>query len=191
MEKQNEELTYYVRQLMSGDRQAFEKIYNLTGQLGYFTALKITNDPNEAQDILQDSFLAVLEKIHSLRNPEKFESWFNRIVANKARNVLVKKKPTLFYDLGYDESLEEYLWETEENFYPEQSLDRADVRQKIMEIIDNMSDEKRLCVILYYYNDMGIADIAEIAGVSENAIKARLFQARKDIRSGLNLDSKK
>ena len=91
-------LTQEVINLQNGDGKAFETVYNMTNETAYFTALKIVRNEDDAQDILQDSYIKVLEKISTLDNPEVFMSWFNMIVANNARNFLRKQNPVLFRD---------------------------------------------------------------------------------------------
>ena len=191
MDVNKAEVAQYVVQMQNGDGQAFEKLYYATNQSGYFTALKILKNEDEAQDVLQDSYVTVLEKIGSIQNPESFVGWFHQIVANKAKNILAKKKPALF---ASDEEAQEYtafIADEDEIWQPEKNVDEEDVRRQVMQIIDGLTDEKRTCVLLYYYNEMSVADIAQTVGASENTVKARLFQARKDIRKEVEKLGKK
>lgn len=72
-----ERLTAAVIRLQNGEGKAFEEIYNLTNGPAYFTALKIAKNEDDAQDVLQDSYVKVLDKIGELEKPESFMSWFN------------------------------------------------------------------------------------------------------------------
>lgn len=191
METDKKEIAQWVTDFQNGDQEAFTKLYYATNDSGYFTALKITKDPDEAQDILQESYIAVMQKIGELKQPESFVGWFHQIVANRAKNALTKKKPSLFQTNEEEQTLLDFLPDTDEAFQPEDSVDQEDVRDKIMEIIDGLSDEKRTCVLLYYYNEMSVGDIAKSMDVPENTIKTRLFQARKDIKKGVEALQKK
>lgn len=182
MQVSKTEVARYVTEMQNGDGQAFAKLYNATNQSGYFTALKILKDEEEAQDVLQDSYITVLEKINEIRDPESFVSWFHQIVANKAKNYLAKKKPSLFASDDEEQEVTEFLPDEDEVWQPEKNVDEDDVRRQVMQIIEGLTDEKRTCVLLYYYNELSVADIAKAVGASENTVKARLFQARKDIR---------
>lgn len=191
MDVNKAEAAKYVVQMQNGDGQAFEKLYNLTNQSGYFTALKILKDEDEAQDVLQDSYVKVLEKIREIQNPESFVSWFHQIVANTAKNYLAKKKPSLFTSEEEEQDYAEFTPDEDEIWQPEKSVDEDDMRRQIMQIIEGLTDEKRTCVLLYYYNEMSVSDIARSVGASENTVKARLFQARKDIRKEVEKLGKK
>ena len=191
MDVNKTEIAQYVVQMQNGDGQAFEKLYHATNQSGYFTALKILKDEDEAQDVLQDSYIAVLEKINDVRDPESFISWFHQIVANRAKKYLLKKKPSLFASNEEEQECTEFIPDEDEIWQPEQNVDEDDVRRQVMQIVDGLSDDKRTCVILYYYNEMSVADIAQTVGASENTVKARLFQARKDIRKEVEKLGKK
>ena len=191
MDVNKAEVAKYVVQMQNGDGQAFEKLYNATNQSGYFTALKILKDEDEAQDVLQDSYVKVLEKINDIQNPESFVSWFHQIVANTAKNFLAKKKPSLFASDEEEQDYAEFTPDEDEVWQPEKNVDEDDVRRHVMQIIEGLSDEKRTCVLLYYYNEMSVADIAKSVGASENTVKARLFQARKDIRKEVEKLGKK
>lgn len=187
----NRRLRQWVRRLQSGDMQAFNSLYAATNDSGYFTALKILKDPDEAQDVLQESYIAVLEKIGDLQSPETFVSWFHQIVANRAKNALIKKKPALFQTQEQEQAYTDFVPDEDEAFQPQASVDQADLRDQVMQIVDGLSDDKRACVLLFYYNELSIADIAATMDVPENTVKTRLFQARKDIRKGVEALQKK
>lgn len=191
MDGNKQEIAQWVRRLQNGDMQAFNSLYAATNDSGYFTALKILKDPDEAQDVLQESYIAVLEKIGDLQSPETFVSWFHQIVANRAKNALVKKKPALFQTQEQEQAYTDFVPDEDEAFQPQASVDQADLRDQVMQIVDGLSDDKRACVLLFYYNELSIADIAATMEVPENTVKTRLFQARKDIRKGVEALQKK
>lgn len=191
MDGNKQEIAQWVRRLQNGDMQAFNSLYAATNDSGYFTALKILKDPDEAQDVLQESYIAVLEKIGDLQSPETFVSWFHQIVANRAKNALVKKKPALFQTQEQEQAYTDFVPDEDEAFQPQASVDQADLRDQVMQIVDGLSDDKRACVLLFYYNELSIADIAATMDVPENTVKTRLFQARKDIRKGVEALQKK
>ena len=187
-------LTQEVIKLQNGDGKAFETVYNMTNETAYFTALKIVRNEDDAQDILQDSYIKVLEKISTLDNPEVFMSWFNMIVANNARNFLRKQNPVLFRDeetetfyLESDRSLEGNI----EEDIPESDVEKRELMKDVNDLVDSLSDEKRTAVILYYYNEMPVKEIAEALNLNENTVKSRLSQARKELAKGVKELEKK
>ena len=182
MELENEKLKQCVIRFQGGDQQAFEEIYNQVYRSGYFTALKILKDEDLAQDVLHDSFVKTIGRINELEDPSKFLGWFHQIVANKAKNELAKSRPMLFASEEDERDQTESIPDDDQSYQPEQSEESDQLRRQVMEIIDGLTDEKRTCVLLYYYNNMSIAEISETVGASESTVKARLLQARKDIK---------
>lgn len=176
------QIAQLVEKVRKGDNKAFELLYNETNRGAYFVALKITGNEDDAMDILQDSYVKALDKLDGLKNDEAFVSWFNQIVANTAKNYLCKMKPVLF-NTEEDEQAS-YDWQTEEDsdYIPEESLDTNESRKAIMDIIDGLPEDRRLCVLMYYFDDMGTSQIAKTLEIPEGTVKSHLLHARKSIK---------
>ena len=95
METGYERIAELVVKLQGGDNSAFNELYKLTSGRAYFVAFEITKNEQDAEDILQESYIKMLEKINTLDKPESFVSWFHHMVANKSKDSLKKKKPSL------------------------------------------------------------------------------------------------
>lgn len=193
-----EQLTAAVIRLQNGEGKAFEEIYNLTNGPAYFTALKIIKNEDDAQDVLQDSYVKVLDKINDLDKPEAFMSWFNMIVANTARNMLRKNNPALLDDFapnGEDDddgySVVENITDEDEFDIPGSDLEKEELRKIVMDAVDGLSDDKRAVIIMQYFNEMSIKDIAAALEINENTAKSRLFQAKKELERTLRAHEKK
>ncbi len=184
-------LAQEVVKYQNGDGKAFETIYNMTNRAAYFTALKIVKNEDDAQDIVQDSYVKVLEKLTTLREPETFMSWFNMIVANTAKNSLAKSNPSLFADEETETFVLESIPEENREYVPESSIEKDDLCKEVVALVDGLSDEKRTAVMLYYYDELTTRQIAESLGINENTVKSRLFQARKDLARGVDELEKK
>lgn len=180
-----------VIQLQNGDMKAFEKLYNLTNQKAYFVAKKITKHEQDAQDILQESYITVLSKISELTKPESFESWLNQIVANKAKDWLRKKNFSLFNSDEDEKNVVEFLPDDSFSYSPHENLDKKATQELVDGIIDELSEDNRLCVLLYYFDEMSVADIAESVGIPEGTVKSRLFNSRKEIETKVRALEKK
>ena len=181
MDDNKQEIAVLVEKVQQGDMNAFGKLYELVSPRSLFVALEIVKNKQDAEDILQDSFITAFEKINTIEKGESFVGWFNRIVANKSKDFLKKKKPMLFdeeekqvFDLVPDEDRE---------YSPQENFNDNETRQMVLDAVNELSDEKRICILLHYYSEMSVADIAKSVGANENTIKSRLFQARKDLSS--------
>lgn len=198
MEIDKAKLSVAVVKLQSGDMDAFNEVYSLTNQSAYFTALKITKNEEDAQDVLQNAYIKLLDKISSLDKPESFMSWFNMMVANESRNLMKKNHADLFTDnvLSGGKEDEEYsvfdtIEDDTESFTPGLDIEQDELQREVMALIDSLSDEKRTAVTLFYYNEMTTKQIAEALEINENTVKSRLVQAKKDLAKGIKELEKK
>lgn len=191
MNVDKEKLAAEVIKYQNGDGRAFETIYNMTNRAAYFTALKIVKNEDDAQDVLQDSYVKVLDKLSTLDKPESFMSWFNMLVANTAKNYLAKNNPVLFADEETEMYVLESIPDENEVYVPGNSVEKDELCDDVMSLIDSLSDDKRTAVVLYYYDEMTTKQIAESLGVNENTVKSRLVQAKKDLAAGIRALEKK
>ena len=187
----SERLAQLVVRLQNGDMAAFDEIYKLTNEKAVFTSLKICKNKEDANDIVQESYMYLLEKVNDIKNPEAFTSWFNMVVASKTKNMLRKKNPVLFNDNETEELVLDSIEDTDKDFHPPSDFEQTELRSEVMSLIDGLSDDKRATVILFYYEEMTTKQIAESLGVNENTIKSRLVQAKKDLAKGVKELEKK
>ncbi|MBR3621149.1 MAG: sigma-70 family RNA polymerase sigma factor [Clostridia bacterium] len=187
MDIDKKEVARCVRDLKLGDGAAFERLYNLTNKSAYFTALKIVKNEHDAQDVLQESYMIVLDNILNLKKPESFMSWFNMIVANKAREILRENNKYSLAKSESDAALNESLQDNvfSEVSDPEAETEKNDLNRQISSLIDKLDDDKRITVLLYYYNELTIKQIAELTEVSPGTVKSRLHYAKKELTAGI------
>ena len=179
MDKQD--VTGLVIKAQNGDRQAQQDLYIHGSKSVFYTALKILRNREDAEDITQDVFLTVYEKLPELRKPEAYYGWVNQILINKCMGFLRKHKP-----MPTDEDILDILELNEnEDVNPAKILDDEEARKIIMDIIDTLPDSQRFCIISRYFNQLSIGEIAEISGTNEHTVKSRLALARKKIRKAI------
>ena len=168
------------------DEKAIEELFECTSKKGYYVALKYLKNKEDAQDILQDAYVSALSKLDSLKNPEKFDKWLYQIIANKAKNYLVKNKPLLFEQLEKDDedaiSFEETIQDDTLEFQPKENCDYQELKQALKVLIDELPDDQRMCLLMYYFEELSINEIAESLELNTNTIKSRLNYARKKIK---------
>ena len=190
MNTDNKKIAKAVKRICAGDGNAFETLYNLTAKSAYFTALKIVRSEHDAEDVLQESYMTVLDKINTLDKPESFMSWFNMIVANKAKESLRKNNKFVFVDVDNPsgeagEPPAEAFEENNPEFIPGAEIEQRELREQVMSLIDNLSDDKRTIILLYYYNDLSVKQIAESLDLKEGTVKSRLYHARAELSEGI------
>lgn len=165
-----------------GDKQAFEKLYRETERAVYFTCLKLLANEDNAKDAMQDAFMTALDKLGTLEDGAKFPMWINRIAVNKCKD---RFKRTPAYSL--DEQLEQGTeFRDDESFIPEDYVTDEAKRKIIMDIINKvLSDAQRQAIIMYYYDDMSLEEIAEVTGDKVKTVSARLCSAREKIKEAV------
>lgn len=169
-----------VKEIQNGNEKAFDELYKLTNQRAYYVALEFVKKDEDAQDILQESYVKALSKIRELDKPESFQSWLNQIVANKSKDFLKKKKSMLFE--AEENEVFEVLPDEDLNFRPESSLDQSELQRTVMEVLDELNEEKRACVLMMYFEELSVSEIAQTLEIPEGTVKTRLFSARKDLK---------
>ena len=178
------DLTELVRQAQAGDQQAMGQLYEQTSQRVYALALRLTNDPELAMDVVQETYLSALQHLDSLRNPEAFISWMFQIAANRCHRL--HKQQGRFIQVSKEEDEDggflEAIPDPDEGILPESVADNVETRRLVMELVDQLPEAQRECVILYYFSHCSVDQIAEIQGCAPGTVKSRLNYARKKLK---------
>lgn len=158
--------------------QELEKLYNDAYKSVYWTAISLLKNKEEAEDVVQDTFITAFNSYDSLRDKEKAVGWVKKIAANKCLNILTRTR-TINAD-------DEFFDDTEavgEDFLPESMAETAEKRKIIMDIINNtLSEESAMTIILFYFNEMSIKEIAERLNIPQGTVLSRLNYAKKKIK---------
>lgn len=179
---ETKKLVEIVLKAQSGDSHAQQELYLDSSKSVYYLALKILRNKDDAEDMTQDVFVTVFEKLPELKQPAAYYKWLNQITANKCMSFLRKKRPLPIDEPDLLDALE---MEDEGGETPETLYDDEETRRIIMEIIDALPDPQRVCVMYRYFNQLSIEEIAEITGANEHTVKSRLALARQKIRAAI------
>ena len=178
-----------IRRAQQGDEFAINDIYEAMYKRVYYLTLKIVGNAEDAEDATQDTFISAFKALPGLDNIESFQSWLFQIAANRSRDLLRKNKRHETVDVSDDtednDTFIEKQPEKDEALIPEDALDNEAKRKIILQIISSLPDNQKECVMLFYYSEMSVKDIAEHLGVSEGTVKSRLNYARQKIKEGI------
>lgn len=169
----------------AGEERGYGFLYEKTYKSKYYLALQYMKNEEEAEDVLQEAYIKAFSKLDTLENPEAFQGWLGMIVANTAKNMLAKKSPLLFSDLAVDDEGEEFEYQIEDDnleVQPELSYTRQETKELVHELIDSLSEEQRLCILMFHIEGIPISEIARAMDCSENTVKSRLNYGRKNLR---------
>ncbi len=181
MDYEKERINGLIVQLRNGDKSAFDEFYKLTSPKAYFIALKITRNEHDAEDVLQESYIKALEKLDEIDVSQNAMNWFFKIVSNKSKDLIKSNTPVVFE--SEDENFFEDIPEDKAEFCPEENLNQEELRLEVMAAIDELTDEKRACIMMMYFGEMSVKEIAESIEVPESTVKNRLYTARKDLKT--------
>lgn len=170
-----------IRKAAAGDQNAITELYELTYSSVYKTVKSMIADEDTVLDIVQDSFIKGFQSLEQLDSPENFRAWMKRIATNKAKDYLKKKKPILFTDMASEDGEEIDFRDDRLDHCPEEVLDRKETTRLMNEILATLSEDQRLVIGMFYYEEMSVREIAEILGCSENTVKSRLNYGRKKV----------
>jgi RNA polymerase sigma factor (sigma-70 family) len=184
----NDTLARLVRRFKEGDKSAFEQIYQMMHNTVYFLALKYTKNEQDALDAAQNAFMAVFNSIGQLRDEEAFTSWVCRIVYYQCMKSFRKRERVL---ASNDESLFINIEESSDYAIPGKEAEKRDTRKFLCDIIDNLPNEQSATIVMYYYQQKSVNEIASIMGCSAGTAKSRLNYGRKAIKKSIDVLSKK
>lgn len=168
-----------VERARAGDREAFAQIATQVSDRLYAIALRMLRDADAASDALQTALVSIWRQLPDLRDPERFEGWAYRILIRscqadrrRARRsvVTVELQPS---DAGIGDS----------------QLSVA-VRDEIDRAFQRLTHDQRAILVLSYYRDLPIAEVAEILGIAPGTAKSRLHYARQAMRAAIVADAR-
>ncbi|MDO4332503.1 MAG: sigma-70 family RNA polymerase sigma factor [Eubacteriales bacterium] len=190
MTEEQSSLLQAVHDFQQGKEKAFTEIYNRTNKYVYYTIYKSVKDAAIAEDVMQETYLEVYRSLSSLKSGEAVKSWIAKIAHHRIYQYL-KKNPDQLLKEEEQEAVFEQLEQTDEALMPEDVMDNRETQRLIGEIINSLSEEQRLSIVAFYFNQMSIKEIAEAYGIPENTVKSHLSRGKKKIKDGvLELEKK-
>lgn len=171
-----------------GDNDAFQELYQMACGQNLNVIWKIVKNDQDAQDILQDTWIKIYKKLDQIQGTTQasFVSWSGRIASNTALDFLRKKKPLLFSELEQEGDLDEVSFDIRDfkvENQPELAFDQKETSEIVKELLGKLPDDQRICIVMFYLQEMSISEIAESLGCSESTVKSRLNYARKKIQA--------
>ena len=165
----------------NGNKKAFDKLYELTSNDVWFTCVSLLKDEENAKDIMQETYITAFLKLDTLKDEEKFCGWLTAIATNKSKNKL---KGKVEYQIDDEVLIAET--ETDELMLPEEYINKAEKRKVLLQIIeDTLSFNQYQVVLMFYFNELSIAEIAQALEISEGTVKSRLNSSRAKVKTAI------
>ena len=171
----------------NGNKKAFDKLYKLTSNDVWFTCLSLLKDEENAKDIMQETYITAFLKLDTLNDEQKFCGWITSIAVNKCKNKL---KGKVEYQIDDEVLITEA--ETDELMLPEEYITKTEKRKVLLQIMeDTLSFNQYQTVLMFYFDEMSISEIAQGFEISEGTVKSRLNSSRAKMKTAIEDYEKK
>lgn len=172
-----EEESALVERVRRGDPAAFDALVSRHLKRAFSVAYRLLGQREDAEDLVQDAFLAALEKIGTFHEGRSFGPWFFRILVNRGLNARKARS------LRRTEALPEEA--AGGGVSPLREAERAELREHLAGALDGLPDRQRTIVRLFELEGFTSPEIAEILELSDGTVRWHLHQARQKLREAL------
>jgi RNA polymerase sigma-70 factor (ECF subfamily) len=175
--------------LIAGDRAEFARMVDLYSHPIYRLGLRMLGNSQDAEDVLQNTFLNALIHLSSFEGRSSLSTWLYRIAANEALMVLRRKKPEVnLEDTETDERAEDLkpTQSVDWSALPEEALLSGEAKKVLDRAIQNLPEPLRIVFLLRDIEGLSIKETAEALSLTETNVKTRLLRARMFLREQLS-----
>lgn len=164
-----------IQRCKEGNLDAFNALFKKYNNQAIRTVYLISGRSDIAEDVVQEAFVTCFRELKSLKKPETFQSWFYRLLTRITWRYCSKEKKHLYT---------ECIDENNTNLIADKLLlsdiaEREEIKELLYDAINKLSTPLKTTIILYYYNELSIHEIAKILGCFEGTVKSRLHNGRK------------
>lgn len=185
MSRETQAEPFSLEALRSGDRGEFARLVETYSPLVYRLGLKILSNAQDAEDVLQETFIKVFRNIDGFDGRASLSTWLYRIATNEALMMLRKKRPD---SISIEEPVENHEVDLEPLqivdwcCMPEEELMSEEGRAALDQAVENLPHTLRVVFLLRDIEGLSTRDTAEVLDLTESAVKTRLSRARLRLR---------
>ena len=166
----NKELLNRIKSLQNNRLEVFDELYYDTKSIVYYTILGIVKDPSLSEDLMQETYLKMLEKIHTFKKSTSVKAWLTTIARNIAINEYNRRKREVYVDLQEEEIL----------FGSVEPTSEKDLI--VREILTSLEDIERDIVIYHILGDLTFKEISHVMGIPQGTIQWKYHEAIKKVQ---------
>lgn len=171
---------------LNGRRDAFGELVSRYQTRLYNAAIRLIDHPDDAADVVQDTFLNAYQSLHTFKGESEFFTWLYRIAFNTAISLKRKRRTTLCLDQGGSDAKVE-VDDPSDYVKPGVALERSEQEKQLQEGLSRLSHEHREVLVLKDIEGMKYEEIAVILNVPVGTVRSRLHRARLELRELLQL----
>ncbi|MDI3419048.1 RNA polymerase sigma factor [Streptomyces luteolus] len=162
-----------------GDEEAFAVLVRRHAGALVGLATRLLGNQVEAEDAVQDAFISAWRRLPEFRGQSSFGTWIYRIVTNRCLNVLRARKPQAALDTAPEPAAPEHT------VAPDRITEARAAVGDMRQALDGLSAEQRACWVLRELDGQSYESIADTVGISQQAVRARVFRARRHLTNAM------
>lgn len=167
-----------VKEILKGNSAAMELIVRQHYKMVQTFVYRLTGDYNLSYDITQEVFIKMMKNLNRFKFENcNFKSWLLKIASNTCKDYF---KSNTYKQRNETSNIDDVKLEDDKNVID--ILEKNEKRKVVKEAVESLPENQREAVILKYYHDMKIKEIASITGQNENTVKSRLFSGMKNLK---------
>lgn len=163
-----------IKNLKNGQEDAYRKIVSEYGDRLLRTCYLILKDREEAEDVVQETFIRIFKKMDTFRENSRLYTWIYTIALNLSRDRLRKKQDTLILEV-------EWVGNNEVEYEVEKNFDRDLIRKELYQL----NSLYREVLVLFYFEELSVKEISNLLNEKEGTIKSKLSRGRSILKESL------
>lgn len=175
-----------------GDRNAFAELVDIYKDKIFHLSYRMMNNAQEAEDVVQETFLRVYLNLHRYDETLKFSTWIFRIATNLCIDRLRKRKAiySLDADMADSEGTDWYALLPSDGETPEKQLVVSETREEVRRAIASLPEKYKSVIILRYLHDLSLQEIGDVLDMPITTVKTRVHRGREYLRKRLENEVK-
>ena len=169
-----------IQKISEKDLAAFQKLVEHQKAFVYNTCYNLIGNHQQAEETAQDVFLQVYKSASAFRHQSKVSTWLYSIAVNRSLNVIRRNRRSRWI-----KSLSTLEKEETGGEEPDTLLERKEMKSLLKSIVDSLPEKQRVAFILNKYENLSASAIAEILGISTNAVEVRIHRAKTNLQKRL------
>lgn len=174
-----------IQDVVNGNLSSFNILMQKYEKLVFTIAMGFAKDRNYALDITQNVFIKVYQKLNTFKNQSSFKSWLSKVSYNEGINWVRKNRIHKMHDTLSEKHAQSYFMISDEDEYM-----AKENKSELIRSLYSLNTGHRLAVVLRYFENMPVKNIAEIIGCSEGVIKNMLYRSLRKLKENLQQKEK-
>lgn len=178
-----------IERSLKGDRSAFDSLVRKHERRAYQYAYRLTSNPEEAADVVADTFIRVFSALHNFKGTSAFSTWLYRILTNCFLDLRKKEKSRSAASLDTSSADEHFERQVEDEGPGPSQIAERNERERIMNAaVQQLPEYQRAMIVMYHAENLSYEEIAEALDLPIGTVKSRLNRARISLRDLLAKD---